>query len=128
MSSVLKIIVVKGGSHGLVVMRGGSHTKGCGFESQHRTGWKWNFFTLICCKNCFDVCLKRPKINEKEAGVGPFLKNHHHCCCSDVSNHSFWDKILDRFRMFLLVFRNLGLSRPLFHLFATFVLSKNTPF
>ena len=29
------------------------------------------FFTLIWCKNCNDVCLKRPKINEKEAGVGP---------------------------------------------------------
>ena len=31
-------------------------------------------FTLICCKNC-SVCLKRPKINEKEAGVGTFKKN-----------------------------------------------------
>ena len=37
------------------------------------TGWTWHFFTLICCKNCNDVCLKRPKINEKEAGVGPFF-------------------------------------------------------
>ena len=32
------------------------------------------FFTLICCKNCIDVCLNRPKMNVKEAGVGPFLK------------------------------------------------------
>ena len=34
----------------------------------------WTFFTYICCKNCTDVCLKRPKI--KEAGVGQsfFLK------------------------------------------------------
>ena len=31
------------------------------------------FFTLICCKNCI-VCLKRPKINEKEAGVAHFFK------------------------------------------------------
>ena len=31
-----------------------------------------HFFTYICCKNC-NVCLKRPKINEKEAGVGPFF-------------------------------------------------------
>ena len=31
------------------------------------------FFTLICCKKIIDVCLKRPKINEKEAGVGPFF-------------------------------------------------------
>ena len=36
------------------------------------TGWK--NFTFICCKNCNDVCLKRPKINKKEAGVGPFKK------------------------------------------------------
>ena len=33
----------------------------------------WTFFTFICCKNCI-VCLKRPKINEKEAGVGPLKK------------------------------------------------------
>ena len=31
------------------------------------------FFTFICCKN-FIVCLKRPKINKKEAGVGPIFK------------------------------------------------------
>ena len=31
----------------------------------------WTFFTY--CKNC-NVCLKRPKINEKEAGVGPLFK------------------------------------------------------
>ena len=33
----------------------------------------WTFFTYICCKNC-NVCLKRPKNKQKEAGVGPFLK------------------------------------------------------
>ena len=33
------------------------------------TGWTFgHFFTLICCKICI-VCLKRPKISEKEAGV-----------------------------------------------------------
>ena len=37
------------------------------------TGWIFgHFFTCICCKNCI-VCLKRPKIKRKEAGVGPFL-------------------------------------------------------
>ena len=36
--------------------------------------WTWHIFILICCKNCNDVCLKRPKINKKEAGVGPFKK------------------------------------------------------
>ena len=35
------------------------------------TGWTWHFFSLICCSNCI-ACLKRPKINEKSAGVGPF--------------------------------------------------------
>ena len=57
-----------------MVMGGDSRSKGRGFESQ-----RWildgHFFTLICCKNCI-VCLKRPKINEKEARVGPFLKKH----------------------------------------------------
>ena len=33
------------------------------------------FFTLIFCKNCNDVCLKRPKISEKEVEVG-YFKNY----------------------------------------------------
>ena len=37
------------------------------------TRWTWQFFTLICCKICI-VCLKRLKINQKEAEVGPFKK------------------------------------------------------
>ena len=38
------------------------------------TGWTFgHFFTLIFCKNGI-VCLERPKIKEKEAGVGPFVK------------------------------------------------------
>ena len=40
------------------------------------TGWTFgHFLTLICCKNSI-VCLKRPKINEKEAGVDPFKNNN----------------------------------------------------
>ena len=38
--------------------------------------YRWTFFALICCKN-YIVCLKRPKRNEKEAGVGPFKKRLH---------------------------------------------------
>ena len=38
----------------------------------------WTFFTLICCKN-YIVCLKRPKINVKEAGVGPIFLKKHNC-------------------------------------------------
>ena len=49
-----------------------SCSKGCGFESRCRI-LDEHYFTLICCKNCI-VCLKRPKINEKEAGVGPFFE------------------------------------------------------
>ena len=38
------------------------------------TGWTLRHcFTFICCKN-WNVCLKRPKINENEAGVGQILK------------------------------------------------------
>ena len=33
-----------------------------------------HFSHLFVLKNCGDVCLKRPKINEKEARVGPFKK------------------------------------------------------
>ena len=63
-----------GGSPGLVVMGGDSRYKGRGFESRCRMLDGHDIFTLICCKNCI-VCLKRPKINEKEAGVGPFKKH-----------------------------------------------------
>ena len=56
-----------------MVMGGDSYPECRGFESLHRI-MDGHFFTYICCKNCNDVCLKRPKINEKEAGVGPFLK------------------------------------------------------
>ena len=55
-----------------MVMGQDSCLKGCGFESRHCI-LDGHFFTLICCKNCSD-CLIRPKINEKEARVGPFLK------------------------------------------------------
>ena len=55
-----------------MVMGVDSRSKGRGFESQRRI-LDGHFFTLICCKNCI-VCLKRPKINKKEAGVGPIFK------------------------------------------------------
>ena len=54
-----------------MVMGSDSCLKGRGFESQRRLLDEY-FFTLVCCKNC-TVSLKRPKINEKEAEVGPFL-------------------------------------------------------
>ena len=55
-----------------MVIGDNSCARGHGFESWRRIldGY---FFTLNCCKNCI-VCLKRLKINEKEAGIGPFLK------------------------------------------------------
>ena len=55
-----------------MVMGDNSCSKGCGFKSRHRI-LDGHFFTLICCRDC-TVCLKRSKINEKEAGVRPFFK------------------------------------------------------
>ena len=54
-----------------MVMGRDSRSEGHGFESQHCI-LDGHFFTYICCKNC-NVCLKRPKINKKEARVGPFF-------------------------------------------------------
>ena len=58
---------------GLLVMGRDSRSESCGFESRHHI-LDGHIFTYICCKNYDDFCLKRPKINEKEAGIGP-LKN-----------------------------------------------------
>ena len=55
---------------GVMVMGGDSCLRGFGFKSQLRI-LNGHFIALICCKN-YIVCLKRLKINEKEAGVGPF--------------------------------------------------------
>ena len=63
--------ILLGGSTGLVVMGRDSHSKGHGFESWHHL-LDGHFFTYICC----NLCLKRPKMNEKEAGVGPFKKKN----------------------------------------------------
>ena len=69
--STCKQYQMLGGSPGLVVMGRDSHSEGCGFDSWYRI-LDVHFFTYICCNNC-NVCLKRPKINEKEAVVGPFF-------------------------------------------------------
>ena len=50
-----------------MVMGGDSRFEGRGFDSHG-----WTFFTLICCKIVVMFVGKRPKINEKEAGNGPF--------------------------------------------------------
>ena len=59
-----------------MVMGDDSCLKGHGFESQHHM-LDGHFFTLICCKNCI-VCLKGPKINEKEAGLAHLKKQSYH--------------------------------------------------
>ena len=57
-----------------MVMGDNSCSKGCGFKSWRRMlDAHLDIFHMIGCKNCI-VCLRRPKINEKEAGVGPFKK------------------------------------------------------
>ena len=55
-----------------MVTGGDSCSEGHGFKSRHCI-LDGHFFTNICCKIC-NVCLIRPKINEKEARVGPFFK------------------------------------------------------
>ena len=62
-----------GGSPGLVVMGGDSHSEGRGFKSQYRI-LDGHFSHILVVKIC-DVCLKRPKINITEAGVGPFFND-----------------------------------------------------
>ena len=52
-----------------MVMGRGSHYKDHGFESQHRI-LDGHFSHIFAVKKVNDVCLKRPKINEKEAGRG----------------------------------------------------------
>ena len=66
---IIKAMVT--GSPGIVVMGRDLHSEGHGFESRHCI-LDGHFFTCICCKNGI-VCLNRPKINEKEAGVCPFF-------------------------------------------------------
>ena len=63
-------MVYLGGSPGLVVMGGDSLSEGHGFESWYHI-LDGHFSHIFVVKIC-NVCLKRPKINEKEAGVGPF--------------------------------------------------------
>ena len=70
-----RIVIINfvGWRPGLVVKGRDSGSEGCGFKSWHHI-LDGHFFTYICCKNC-NVCLKRPKINKKEAGIGPFFNN-----------------------------------------------------
>ena len=60
-------------SPGLVVMGRDLRSEGRGFESWHRILDGHFVFVL---KNFNYVCLKRPKINKKEAGVGQFFKKN----------------------------------------------------
>ena len=54
-----------------MVKGGDSKLEGCEFKCRHRILDR-HFFTLICWK-ISNVCLKRPKINEKEAEDDPFF-------------------------------------------------------
>ena len=60
-------VLVRGGSPGLMVMGGGSYTEGRRFESQHHI-FSHQYVVKILC------WFEETKINEKEAGDGPFLK------------------------------------------------------
>ena len=57
-----------------MVMGDDSYSRGCGFESRHCILDEHDIFShLFVVKNGI-ICLKRPKIDEKEAGVGQFLR------------------------------------------------------
>ena len=101
-------------SRGLVVMGGDSCSEGRGFESQHRIQ-DWNFFTLICCKIVLMFAWKRQKINEKEAGDGPFLKKTMQEQETDGNEVILWKKIAESFHNNCLV-SSLPLSLALRHL------------
>ena len=62
-----KLIKRLGGSPGLVVMGGDSHSKGCEFKPRHRILDGHNIFTMIC-KNCI-VCLRGTE-NKRKRGRG----------------------------------------------------------
>ena len=55
-----------------MVMGGDSCSKGHQFESRHRI-LDGHFFTYIFYEK-FVMCVKKTKINEKEAWIGPFVK------------------------------------------------------
>ena len=63
-----------------MVMVGDSQSRGSEFESRHCI-LEGSFITFICC-NKFSCRLKKPKINEKEAEVGPLKKI--------ISKKEFW--------------------------------------
>ena len=68
-----KILVTRKPWYGLVVMRGDSLPRGRGFNYCHRI-LDGHFFHIYCCKNCNDVCLKRPKINYKRGRWWPIFR------------------------------------------------------
>ena len=66
------MMAFKKGSPGLVVMGGDSRSEGCGFESRHRI-LDGHFPHIFVVKNCNDVSLKRPKINDKSCRGWPII-------------------------------------------------------
>ena len=61
--TILLTLFFQGGSPGLVVMGRDLHSKGCG-SNPSTVYWMDIFSHLFVLKIC-NVCLKRPKINEK---------------------------------------------------------------
>ena len=83
-------------SPGLVVMGGDSSSRGRGFKSLRHILDGHEFFSNWFAIKMF-VCLKRPKINKKEAGVGPFKK------IANTQHTVWWVRMDDINRKFILV-------------------------
>ena len=94
-------------------MRVNSCYKGREFESPHRIPTGWTFFQLsFCCKVC-NVCLKKTKINEKEAVVGPCFEKRRKELVQQFLSH-FWADV-DIHVHSTLVIMNDSLSLSLSH-------------
>ena len=75
-----------------------SHFEGLGFKSLHCLMWSLyhhhildgHFFTLICCKNCIDICLKKT-VNKLKRLLGWWpIKHELSKLCSGCTIDSCW--------------------------------------
>ena len=75
----------------IVIYNRDTFPRGHGFKSWRHILDGLDIFTFICCKKVYAlfVCLKRPKINEKEDGIGPFFKKTSACMYSPQCSKSF---------------------------------------
>ena len=67
---------------------GDSCSEGHEFESQHHI-LDGHFYTYSCCKNCNDVCLKKPEVNYKRGPGSPIFKKKHEATMLSMLDRSY---------------------------------------